>query len=107
MNVAFGARTNWGKSYVGQCYTERNQDEFDRVVIIDYKHEYVGLVESGLLKRLTVPPRAVDCSVGWWRDHLANESGVQLARAGCTDEEWREAMGTAVEALAGLEGRRS
>jgi len=39
MNLAFGARTNWGKSYSYglQAYTERNAPEYDRTVLVDYK----------------------------------------------------------------------
>lgn len=47
MNLVVGARTNWGKSYGLQAYTERNAPEYDRTVLVDYKDEYTGLVESG------------------------------------------------------------
>jgi hypothetical protein len=64
MNLAFGARTNWGKSYSYglQAYTERNAPEYDRTVLVDYKDKYTGLVESGLLQRLPLRPGTDDLS---------------------------------------------
>lgn len=104
MNLAFGARTNWGKSYCAQAYTETNAEEFDRVVVLDYDDEYKGLVEYGLLKRLTVPSGSENISPEKWASLVDGERGVQLARTGTTEDGWREAMANAVEGIAHLDG---
>jgi hypothetical protein len=103
MNLGFGARTNWGKSYALQAYVEANAPEYDRAILVDYKDEFVGLVEHGLLERLTIPPEVVDLTVSDWRSILANNGSLQLARTGCTDTQWREAIAPAVEAIGQLD----
>lgn len=105
MNLAFGARTNWGKSYGLQAYTERNAPEYDRTVLIDYKDEYTGLVESGLLQRLPLRPGTENLSRAEWRRIFEDNGSLQLARDGMTDDAWREAIATAIAALAQLEER--
>jgi len=92
MNTAFGAKTNWGKSYGAQAYTERNAPEVDRVIMVDYKDEFGGLVESGLLQRLTIPPGTTTLDVDDWHRIFDASGSLQLARTGCTDEQWREAI---------------
>ncbi|WP_323192845.1 hypothetical protein [Halostella sp. PRR32] len=99
MNTAVGAKTNWGKSYVAQGYTERNAPEVDRVIMVDYKDEFSGLVESGLLQRLTIPPGATNLSVDDWHRILDESESLQLARSGCTDEQWRVAIAPLLVAL--------
>lgn len=105
MNLAFGARTNWGKSYGLQCYTERNAADYDRTILVDYKSEYVGLVETGLLDRLPLRPGTETLTRADWRRLLEANGSLQLARDGMTDESWREAIATMIEALAQLEER--
>lgn len=100
MNLLFGARTNWGKSFGLAAYVERNAPEYDCTVLIDYKDEYTGLVESGLLKRLPVPQHATALSRADWRAIFEANGSLQLARDGLTGEAWRETMATAVAALA-------
>ncbi|WP_121822862.1 P-loop NTPase family protein [Halostella salina] len=99
MNTAFGAKTNWGKSYGAQAYTERNAPEVDRVIMVDYKDEFGGLVESGLLQRLTVPPGTTNLDIDDWHRILDGSGSLQLARKGCTDEQWREAIAPLLVAL--------
>jgi hypothetical protein len=99
MNTAFGARTNWGKSYCAQAYVEENADEFDRVIVVDYKDEFGGLCESGLLQRLTIPPGATSLNADDWHRILDENGNLQLARAGCKDSQWREAIAPLIFAL--------
>lgn len=104
MNQAIGAQTNWGKSYACQYYAEQNLEEFDGVVLMDYKDEYAGLVEAFDVRRLTIPDGAENISPETWQRKLQEHSRVQLARAGATAEQWRDAMAAVVEALAELDG---
>lgn len=100
MNLAFGARTNWGKTYVSIGYIERNADDYDLTVVLDYKDEYSGLVETGYLKRLTAPPGLETASREQWAEMTAGTDGLQVARAGMTDDAWREMLATLIRALA-------
>ena len=101
MNVAFGARTNWGKSYAAQCYIETNLDEYEKTIIPDYKDEYGGLVEEfDEMARLTIPASAAGLSVEDWQEIVEEHEGLQLPRVGCTDEEFREIIATMLAAAA-------
>jgi hypothetical protein len=104
MNQAIGAMTSWGKSYACQHYAEQNMDAFEGVVLVDYKDEYKGLVETFDVKRLTVPAGAETITAETWRQKLADDSQVQLARAGATTEQFREAMATVIRALSEADG---
>lgn len=103
MNLAFGAMTGWGKTWTAQAYTEQNRTEFEGLVLVDYKDEFRGLVEAFDVKRLTVPAGAENVSVASWRRLLDDHPRVQLARAGATTEQFREAMANVVRALAQLD----
>jgi hypothetical protein len=100
VNVLLAARTNWGKSYSAQAYAERNAYAVDRVVVVDYKDEFGGLVEYGLLERLTVPGGATSLERDDWAQVLRDNGNLQLARTGATDEEWRETIAIFLGALA-------
>lgn len=103
MNLAFGAMTGWGKTWASQAYTERNLDEFEMIVLMDYKDEYRGLVEAFDIERLTIPAGAEAISVGTWAETLADHPRVQLARAGATTEQFRETMANVVLALSEID----
>lgn len=110
MNEAVGAKTNWGKSYAAQYLCEQNKDEFEGMVILDYKDEFGGLVdEFDDIKRLKVPSGSQKITSKKWLEKLNQNSRVQLARSSvkmgdreipaATTEEWREVAGNVVEAL--------
>lgn len=100
MNEAVGAKTNWGKSYAAQYLTEQNIDEFDGLVILDYKDEFGGLVEKfDEVKRLTVPDGAENISPEKWLEKLEENPKVQLARTSATTDQWREVAGNVATAL--------
>jgi len=105
VNILLSARTNWGKSYGSQAYAERNAESVDRVVVVDYKDEFGGLVEYGLLERLTVPNGATNLDRRDWARVLEDNGSLQLARDGPTDQEWREIIASFLEALAELDER--
>jgi hypothetical protein len=103
MNLAFAAQTNWGKTYVSHSYIEQNADDYDVTVVLDYKDEYSGLVETGYLKRMTAPSGTENVSPEQWRDIVASESGLQVVRAGLTDEQWQELLANLIFALESMD----
>lgn len=99
MNEAVGAKTNWGKSYATQYLAEQNIGEFEGLVILDYKDEYTGLVESFDVKRLTVPSGAENVSPAKWLAVLEEHRRVQLARTTATTEQFRQVAANVATAL--------
>jgi hypothetical protein len=100
MNVLLAARTNYGKSYTAQRFIELNADHYDRVVVLDYKDEYKGLVEAGLLKRYPTGPKELEgAGVVWWQQLIQSHDGLQLPRKEVDDEEWREIASTIAKAV--------
>lgn len=99
MNEAVGAKTNWGKSYAAQYLTEQNLDEFEGVVILDYKDEFGGLVEEFDIKRLSIPDGAENISHRKWLKILEENPRVQLARTTATTEQFREVAANVATAL--------
>ncbi|QSG06462.1 ATP-binding protein [Halapricum desulfuricans] len=100
MNEAVGAKTNWGKSYAAQYLAEQNIDEFEGLVILDYKDEFTGLVEEyDDVRRLTIPSGAQNISPEKWAEKVDENPKVQLARTTATTEEFREVAGNVAEAL--------
>jgi hypothetical protein len=71
----------------------------DHVIMADYKDEFGGLVESGLLERLTIPPAVTGLDVDDWHSILDGTGNLQLARSGCTDDQWRQALAPLLVAL--------
>lgn len=105
MNLVFDDQTNWGKSYELESFTDRNALEYDRTVLVDYKDEYTGLVESGLLQRLPIRPGTENLSRAQWQQILEDNGSLQLGRDGMTDDAWRETIATVIAALAQLKER--
>ncbi|WP_256299922.1 hypothetical protein [Haloarchaeobius salinus] len=103
MNLAFAAVTGWGKTYVSHSYIEENADDYDVTVVLDYKDEYSGLVESGYLKRMTAPSGTENVTPEQWRDIVAGEKGLQVVRAGLTDEQWQELLANLILALEAMD----
>lgn len=102
MNQLTAAMTGHGKTYVSHIYAERNRDDYDVQVILDYKDEYAGLVERGYLARLTAPQEIRSLTPeGWARiiEDNAGAGGIQVARGGLTDEEWREVGADVIRGL--------
>jgi len=111
MNLLTAARTGWGKSWTAQAWAERNAAEYDRVLILDWKDEFAGLVEHGVVDRLPTPAGATALSARDWRLLIeASDGGLQVARAGTPNqpapsaEEWREIAAAVAQALGGYDG---
>lgn len=100
MNLLFAAMSGFGKSYHSQSYIERNLSEYDRIIILDYKDEYSGLVEAhDSVKRWIVGPREKEMTTGWWLDVIEKNSALQLAKYRAMDANyWRDVCGTIVSA---------
>jgi len=103
MNLAFAAQTGWGKTYVSHSYIERNAPDYDVTIVLDYKDEYSGLVESGYLKRMTAPSGTENVTPEQWRDIVQGESGLQIVRAGLLDEQWQELLANLILALEAID----
>ena len=92
-----GAKSGWGKSRETQVWAEQNMagDTFDRVVILDYKDEFRGLVKAGFARYWG----AGDVEAAWgtaeWRQVLTTEGNENLVIAKHNQmdaETWREAV---------------
>jgi hypothetical protein len=100
MNEAVGAKTNWGKSYATQYLAEQNLEEFEGLVVLDYKDEYTGLVEEfDDIGRLTIPGGAENIPPEQWLRKLEKNPRMQLARTSATDEQFREVAANVATAL--------
>lgn len=84
VNLSFGAKSGWGKSYHAQAYIEENikSGEYDGVIVLDYKDEFRGLVKSGNAKHWIVGRvEAEHFGVDEWRQLIASNGGnVVFAR---------------------------
>lgn len=103
MNVAFAAQTGWGKTYVSHSYIEQNAEDYDLTVVLDYKDEYSGLVETGHLKRMTAPSGAEDITPDQWRGIVDGLDGLQVVRAGLKDDQWQEVLANLILALEAMD----
>ncbi|WP_435349005.1 ATP-binding protein [Haloarchaeobius sp. HRN-SO-5] len=103
MNLAFAAQTGWGKTYVSHSYIEENATDYDVTVVLDYKDEYSGLVETGHLKRMTAPSGAEHIQPDQWQDIVTGVPGLQIVRAGLTDEQWQELLANLIRALEAMD----
>ncbi|GAA0276917.1 ATP-binding protein [Halobacterium noricense] len=91
MNGLLAAKSGWGKSWYTQAWTEANVDEYDRLVVLDFKDEYRGLVKSGYAKHFIVGPREAEAfGVEEWMQFLQQNPQVVLCRHGLDEETWRE-----------------
>ncbi|MFC6953531.1 hypothetical protein [Halorubellus litoreus] len=99
MNVAFAAQTGWGKTYVSHSYIEENAEDYDLTVVLDYKDEYSGLVETGHLKRMTAPSGSENITPEQWQGIVESVNGLQVVRAGLKDGQWQELLANLILAL--------
>ena len=105
MNLLLAAMTGWGKSYTAQAWIEENLDDYDRVIVLDYKQEYGGLLEAfDPLKRVIVGPNEVGKSVKWWYGVLKANRGLVLPRYQLKPADWRDVVGTIVSAARAFDG---
>ncbi|WP_435358452.1 ATP-binding protein [Haloarchaeobius sp. DFWS5] len=99
MNLAFAAQTGWGKTYVSHSYIEENSEDYDVTIVLDYKDEYSGLVETGHLKRMTAPSGSENISPDQWEGIVSSVGGLQIVRVGLRDEQWQKLLESLIIAL--------
>jgi hypothetical protein len=88
-----GAKSGWGKSRETQVWAEENMlgDTFDRVVILDYKDEFRGLVKEGFASYWGAGSREAAWSAAEWRQVIAQNPNLVVAKHNQMDAEtWRE-----------------
>ena len=93
------AATGSGKSYVTQATIERNVGEYPYTVVFDYKDEYRGLVDAGLLSHFIVGPRETGWTVETWRQFFKQNPKTVLIRHRVDPDVWREVSGRVVAAV--------
>ncbi|WP_435362757.1 ATP-binding protein [Haloarchaeobius sp. DYHT-AS-18] len=99
MNLAFAAQTGWGKTYVSHSYIEQNAADYDVTIVLDYKDEYSGLVETGYLKRMTAPRGSENITPKTWQGLVTGVPGLQIVRHGMTDEQWQQLLANLIVGL--------
>jgi DNA helicase HerA-like ATPase len=105
VNLLLSAQTGWGKSYHTQAYLEANLEKYDRVLIIDPKDEYTGIVEAHEeVKRFIVGPDELSYPPEFWKALLEGNTAIQLAKYDLLPEDWREVCGTIVHAARDVDG---
>lgn len=99
MNLLLAAQTGYGKSFTSQGVVETNLSEYERVIILDYKDEYTGLVETyDAVKRFIVGPNEHAKAPGWWLALIEANEALQLPRHQLNADQWREVCGHIVSA---------
>lgn len=111
MNLTLLAGSGYGKSYLAQCLIERNIENYDQVLILDYCDEFRGLCSPEYgpapADHWIAGPRELE---SWGSEHYAallRENPVlDLARHQdrVTNEEWREIAAAAIRGARSLEG---
>jgi len=91
--------TGWGKSWYGQAIMEANAPEYDLFVVADYKDEYRGLCKAGLAQHMIVGPREANLSVDDWKQVLADNPKLVLARYGIDEDTWRDTISRVTKAV--------
>lgn len=111
MNLLLAAKSGWGKSWMCQRLTELNAKKYDRVLVLDFKDEYRGLVSArhgpGLMKYWMAGRNEVEqFTTAHYGELLEQNDRVVLARQpALTEETWREDVcAPAIRAARRLEG---
>jgi len=99
MNLLLAAQSSWGKSFKGQHVMETNAPEYERMVVLDYKDEYRGLVKANIADWWIAGPKESSWGVSQWRAFLQQNPKVVLARHDRVDEEtWRKIAAAVIAA---------
>lgn len=102
MNVAVAAQSGWGKSAKAQEMMEKNAPEYERLVVLDYKDEFRGLVKADLASWLIVGPEEASWSTAAWREVLRRNPRIVLARYRLSEDEWKEVAARIIAAARDL-----
>jgi hypothetical protein len=90
VNLLLAAQSGWGKSAKAQNVMEENVPEYERMVVLDYKDEYRGLVKADLAEWFIVGPDEADWSVAKWVAFLRKNPKVVVARHRLNASMWKE-----------------
>lgn len=99
------AKSGWGKGWLTQRTIEENVDEFDRVLLLDQKDEYRGLLPLGF-RHFIAGPREQSMGSAEYRTLIDNNPRLIVTSHGLSPEEWRDAAGSAVAAARRLAQQR-
>lgn len=98
MNLLLAAISGWGKSYHAQAIMEESATEYDHFVVLDFKDEYRGLVKAGYAKHHIVGEVEAQLGPSGWRDLLAEEPRIVLARVeDMAVADWRQMCADVIE----------
>ena len=103
MRMLIAGKSGWGKSYVAQSYLEDNLDEFDHVVILDWKDEFRGLAKEGLVRWMGVDDAEAGLDAGEWVRIIEQNPKLIVARA-VDNEAWTEVVATVAQAARMVDG---
>jgi len=103
MRMLIAGKSGWGKSYVAQSYLEDNLDEFDHVVILDWKDEFRGLAKEGLVRWMGVDDAEAGLDASEWARVIEQNPKLIVARA-VDNEAWTEVVATIARAARMVEG---
>jgi hypothetical protein len=90
--------SGWGKSYYTNAILAVNLPEYPVAVVLDYKDEFRGLVESDLARHLIVGPDEAEWSTRTWMQFIEKNPKVVLARYRLDPGVWRQVAGRVVAA---------
>jgi len=90
VNLLLAAQSGWGKSAKAQNVMEENIPEYERMVVLDFKDEYRGLVKADFAEWFIVGPDEANWSVAKWVAFLRKNAKVVLARHRLNASTWKE-----------------
>lgn len=102
-HALIAAKSGWGKGWLAQWWIEDNLDEYERVVVLDRRDEYRGLVKEGWLRWGAIGDQEARLGVDAWRRFIEHNKKVVLARA-VRGEDWTRAVATIARASMELDG---
>jgi len=103
-HALIAAKSGWGKSWFAQWWLEDNLDEYTHVVVLDRRDEFRGLVKSGYCRWMVVGPDESHISPSGWRDFIADNGRVVLARHKLGTDAWKAVAAKIATAAMALEG---
>lgn len=103
MNLLEAAQSGWGKSAKAQNLMEKNAPDYDRMVVLDFKDEYRGLVKADIAAWWIAGPKEQRWSKSQWRTFIEANPKVVLARHNDLNAEaWRDLAAVVVDAARDL-----
>lgn len=107
MNLLIAAQSGFGKSYLAQAKTEKNIEDVEFFIALDYDDEYRGLVEGfDDVKWHPIGPKEIAVSPREWAQRLEKCPKMVMPRYMIADDEWRRVCGALARALRVLNQQR-